>query len=254
MKKKGMWAIILAICLLLTGCGRSEPAGENAAPYNSTPVPVSEEPAKPSEPDSGASAESTEPVSEAEAQPTGSTSAETETSGTRTLVIYFSRTGEQYTVGVIDKGNTAIVAEMIAEKTCAGLFEVLPIDDHYPMTYNELTDVAKQEQNDKARPAYVGELPDLSGYDTVFIGAPVWWGDWPMILYTVFENNDFSGKKLVPFSTHEGSGLSGFDKKLASACPDAEVLDGLAVRGNDAQNRQDSVRETVQDWLSGLGY
>ena len=254
MKKKGMWAIILAICLLLTGCGRSEPAGENAAPYNSTPVPVSEEPAKPSEPDSGASAESTEPVSEAEAQPTGSTSAETETSGTRTLVIYFSRTGEQYTVGVIDKGNTAIVAEMIAEKTCTGLFEVLPIDDHYPMTYNELTDVAKQEQNDKARPAYVGELPDLSGYDTVFIGAPVWWGDWPMILYTVFENNDFSGKKLVPFSTHEGSGLSGSDKKLASACPDAEVLDGLAVRGNDAQNRQDSVRETVRDWLSGLGY
>ena len=73
-------------------------------------------------------------------------------------------------------------------------------------------------------------------------------------LFTVFENNDFSGKKLVPFSTHEGSGLSGFDKKLASACPDAEVLDGLAVRGNDAQNRQDSVRETVQDWLSGLGY
>ena len=254
MKKKGLWVIILAVCLLLAGCGRSDPARENAAPYNSTPVPVSEEPAKPSEPDSGASAESTEPVSEAEAQPTGSTSAETETSGTRTLVIYFSRTGEQYTVGVIDKGNTAIVAEMIAEKTGADLFEVLPIDDHYPMTYSELTDIAKQEQNSKARPEYAGELPDLSQYDTVFIGAPVWWGDWPMILYTVFENNDFSEKKLVPFSTHEGSGLSGFDKKLASACPDAEVLKGLAVRGNDAQNRQDSVREAVQDWLSGLGY
>ena len=254
MKKKGLWVIILAVCLLLAGCGRSDPARENAAPYNSTPVPVSEEPAKPSEPDSGASAESTEPVSEAEAQPTGSTSAETETSGTHTLVIYFSRTGEQYTVGVIDKGNTAIVAEMIAEKTGADLFEVLPIDDHYPMTYSELTDIAKQEQNSKARPEYAGELPDLSQYDTVFIGAPVWWGDWPMILYTVFENNDFSEKKLVPFSTHEGSGLSGFDKKLASACPDAEVLKGLAVRGNDAQNRQDSVREAVQDWLSGLGY
>ena len=182
------------------------------------------------------------------------TTEETEASSTRTLVIYFSRSGEQDTVGVIDRGNTAIVAEMIAEKTGSDLFEVLPVDDHYPMTYKELTDVAKQEQNDKARPAYAGELPDLSGYDTVFIGAPVWWGDWPMIMYTVFENIDFSGKKLVPFSTHEGSGLSGFDKKLASACPDAEVLKGLAVRGNDAQNRQDSVRETVQDWLSDLGY
>ena len=94
-------------------------------------------------------------------------------SGTKTLVVYFSRTGEQYTVGVIDKGNTAIVAEMIAEQTGADLFEVLPADDHYPMTYDALTDVAKQEQNDNARPAYSGELPNLDGYSRIFIGAPV---------------------------------------------------------------------------------
>lgn len=169
-----------------------------------------------------------------------------------TLVIYFSRTGEQYTVGVIEKGNTAIVAEMIAEETGADLFEVLPVDDHYPMTYDALTDVAKQEQTDNARPAYSGELPDLGSYSTIFIGAPVWWGDWPMIMYTVFENNDFAGKTLVPFSTHEGSGLSGFDKKLQSACPDAEVLEGLAVRGNDAQNDQDAVRESVASWLAEI--
>ena len=61
------------------------------------------------------------------------------------LAVYFSRTGEQYTVGVIDKGNTAIVAEMITEETGADLFEVIPDDDHYPMTYSELTNVAKQE-------------------------------------------------------------------------------------------------------------
>ena len=171
------------------------------------------------------------------------------------LVIYFSRTGEQYTVGVIDKGNTAIVAEMIAEQTGADLFEVLPVDDHYPMTYNALTDVAKQEQNANARPEYGKDAqPDLSQYGTIFIGAPVWWGDWPMIMYTVFENNDFSGKKLIPFSTHEGSGLSGFDRKLSSACPNAEVLTGLAIRGNDCQNRQDSVKESVTQWLAGLGY
>ena len=171
------------------------------------------------------------------------------------LVLYFSRTGEQYTVGVIDKGNSAIVAEMIAEQTGADLFEVLPVDDHYPMTYNALTDVAKQEQNAKARPEYAKEdQPDFSHYETIFVGAPVWWGDWPMIMYTVFENNDFSGKKLIPFSTHEGSGLSGFDRKLQNACPDAEVLIGLAIRGNDCQNRQDSVKQSVEAWLSGLGF
>ena len=173
---------------------------------------------------------------------------------TKILVVYFSRTGEQYTVGTIDKGNTAIVAEMIAEKTGADLYEILPETDYYPYTYKELTDVAKKEQNDNARPKIKGELPDVSKYDTVFIGAPVWWGDWPMIMYTFFEQNadGLSGKKLVPFSTHEGSGLSGFDRKLESACPNSTVLDGLAIRGNDCQNKQDSVRSKVSDWMSGL--
>ena len=174
----------------------------------------------------------------------------------RILVIYFSRTGEQYTVGVIDHGNTAIVAEMIAEKTGADLFEVLPAEDRYPMTYKELTDAAKREQNEKARPAYAGSVPDLSAYDTVFIGAPVWWGDWPMIMYTFFEENAaaLAGKNLVPFSTHEGSGLSGFDKKLSSAVPGSTVLKGLAVRGNDCQNRQDDVRKSVDSWIGALGF
>ena len=172
----------------------------------------------------------------------------------KVLVVYFSRTGEQYTVGVIEKGNTAIVAEMIAEQTGADLFEIVPVDDHYPMTYNELTNVARKEQNDKARPEYKGNGPDLSEYDTIFIGAPVWWGDWPMIMYTFFEKNQaaLSGKKLVPFSTHEGSGLSGFDRKLSKAISDSKVLKGLAIRGNDCQNKQDSVRKSVNSWISKL--
>ena len=176
--------------------------------------------------------------------------------GSDALVVYFSRTGEQYTVGVIDEGNTAIVAKMIAEQTGADLFEVLPVDEHYPMTYAELTDVAKQEQNENARPEYDGEVPDLSQYDTVFVGAPVWWGDWPMIMYTFFEKNAdaLSVKTLIPFSTHEGSGLSGFDKKLADVCPDSTISEGLAIRGNDAQNDQDGVSSSVNEWLSGLGF
>ena len=75
-----------------------------------------------------------------------------------------------------------------------------------------------------------------------------------MIMYTVFENTDFSGKTLIPFSTHEGSGLSGFDKKLSAACPDSTVLEGLAIRGNDAQNEQEKVRDEVNEWIKKLGY
>jgi flavodoxin len=180
----------------------------------------------------------------------------TEVSGSDILVVYFSRTGEQYTVGVIDEGNTAIIAKMIADKTGADLFEVLPVDDHYPMTYDELTDVAKQEQNDNARPEYAGEAPDLSQYNTIFIGAPVWWGDWPMIMYTFFEENAdaLAGKTLIPFSTHAGSGLSGFDSKLSKALPDSTVGTGLAIEGTDAQNDQTAVKEKVSGWLTEFGY
>lgn len=173
------------------------------------------------------------------------------------LVVYFSRTGEQYTVGVIDHGNTAIVAEMIGDQIDADLWEIFPEDDHYPMTYNALLDVASQEQKTNARPAYKeDEEMDLSKYKTIFIGAPVWWGDWPMIMYTFFENNeeDLSEKTLVPFSTHEGSGLSGFDRKLSELFPETTVAKGIGIRGNDAQNRQESVRDAVNDWLSELGF
>lgn len=228
--KKMAKRISLLLALLavigLTGCGAGNQKQEQNVPETEN---VSDQ-AGADETAASAPEETAQPASQEPAQSTGS----------KTLVLFFSRTGEQYTVGVIEKGNTAIVAEMIAEKTGADTFEILPADDHYPMTYSELTDIAKREQSENARPAYAGTLPDLSQYDTIFIGAPVWWGDWPMIMYTFFEQNRdaLSGKTLIPFSTHEGSGLSGFDKKLGSAIPGAAVGKGLAVRGNDAQNNR----------------
>lgn len=250
MKKKMRILSLLLTALMvigLGGCGSSDNSIENTATQNST---ITNE--------QSAEADKAEALTTGEAAKTEDQTVEPELGieGGDILVVYFSRTGEQYTVGVIDKGNTSIVAEMISEETGADLFEVIPEEDHYPMTYSELTDVAKQEQNDNARPAYVKDVPDLSQYSTIFIGAPVWWGDWPMIMYTFFEDNaeGLSGKTLIPFSTHEGSGLSGFDKKLSSACPDATVLDGLAIRGNDCQNDQDSVRKKVSEWVTGLGY
>ena len=248
--KKGI-ALILTAALLLTGCG-----GASAQANRPEKTDTAQKEAVVTEEASADEAQQTEAQEPAAAAENAVAEApqETTASASDTLVLYFSRTGEQYVVGVIDKGNTAIIAEMIAEQTGADLFEVLPADDHYPMTYDALTDVAKQEQNENARPEYSGTLPDLSKYSTIFIGSPVWWGDWPMIMYTVFENNDFSGKTLIPFSTHEGSGLSGFDKKLAGACPDSTIGKGLAIEGNDAQNNQEKARESVNSWLAELGF
>ena len=259
--KRGI-AFILTAVLLLTGCGStSAPAGTQEKTEATQEAEVTQEASAAGEEapeDTAEDVPQQEPAAAEKTDLAAVEEAETDQEGTEaasdTLVIYFSRTGEQYEVGVIDKGNTAIVAEMIAEQTGADMFEVLPVDDHYPMTYDALTDVAKQEQNDKARPEYSGELPDLAKYSTIFIGSPVWWGDWPMIMYTMFEKNDFSGKTLIPFSTHEGSGLSGFDKKLEGACPDSTIGKGLAIRGYDAQNNQEEVRGSVGSWLTELGF
>ncbi|SFU43803.1 flavodoxin [Butyrivibrio sp. M55] len=245
MWKTARLSIALVIIFALVGCGAS---ASELTDDSETSQTANNEGAIESRDDADTETEST----------TGQESTDAgNNKGNDTLVVYFSRTGEQYKVGVIDKGNTAIVAEMISEQIGADLWEVIPVEDIYPTdSYNNLIDVAKKEQNDNTRPAYEGEVPDLSQYSTIFIGAPVWWGDWPMIMYTFFENNreGLAGKTLIPFSTHEGSGLSGFDKKLSSACPNSMVGQGLAIRGNDCQNDQDSVRSSVKEWLVGLGY
>lgn len=251
MKKRMITALAL-MCMLLTGCGQTNMGADTTSDQKEETT--QDVPATETQTDTKESGDTQDalPVDNQDTEEP----AEPASGSSDVLVIYFSRTGEQYGVGVIDKGNTAIVAEMIAEQTGADTFEILPQEDYYPYTYDELTDIAKKELNDNARPAYSGEVPDLSKYSTIFIGAPVWWGDWPMIMYTFFEENadGLAGKTLIPFSTHAGSGLSGFDSKLAGACPNSTVGTGLAIAGADAQNNQDSVARSVNDWLSGLGY
>ena len=231
----------LALSLAACGSGNADAPAEPAETAAETSGAAAETPAAD---DSDASVDAETPAAEDAAE-----------SGSDILVIYFSRTGEQYGVGVIEEGNTAVIAQMIADRTGADTYEVLPADpERYPMTYDELTAAALEEQNAGARPEIAGELPDLSGYDTVFIGAPVWWGDWPMIMYTLFENTDLAGKTLYPFATHAGSGLSNFDGRLAEACPDSTVGTGFAITGEQAQNDRDAARTAVEEWLEGLGY
>ena len=100
----------------------------------------------------------------------------------------------------------------------------------------------------------MAEDKDISGYDTIFLGYPSWWGDMPMIVYTFLEGRDFSGKTVIPFCTHEGSGLSGTEGTLKRTLSGATVLKGLALRGATAQRSQDEARRSVTSWLKGLGF
>ena len=197
------------------------------------------------------SATKTETASAKESSAESKTSNSTATSnGKSSVVVYFSRTGEQYGVGVIEKGNTAIVADAIVEQTGADSFEILPKNDNYPTTYNELTDVAKEEQNQNARPEIKDTLQNFEQYDTIYLGYPIWWGDLPMICYTFLESYDFSGKTIIPFCTHAGSGNAGTQSKIQSAAPNATVKDVLAIAGTDTQNNPDSVKTAVTEWLN----
>lgn len=172
----------------------------------------------------------------------------------KVLVAYFSRTGEQYSVGNISKGNTEIVAEMIAEGTKADLFEIKLKNDTYPAAYNALTEVALAEKKASARPEIAGSVANFADYDVVFIGMPNWWGDMPMAVYSFIEQYDWNGKTVVPFVTHEGSGLSSIPGKMKEAANPKEVLDGLEVYGHIAQNNREQAKQKVDSWLKKLDF
>ncbi|MDR1855985.1 MAG: flavodoxin [Desulfovibrio sp.] len=167
------------------------------------------------------------------------------------LVAYFSRADENYNVGYIEKGNTEIIAEMIAKQVNGTLFHIKTVMP-YPTGYKECTEVAKKEKADGARPKIVGKVEDFADYNIVFLGYPNWWSDMPMAVYTFLESYDFSGKTIIPFITHEGSGLSNTVKSIAEYCPNAKVLDGLAIKGSIAQKLRDEAQKTVTNWLSKI--
>lgn len=170
------------------------------------------------------------------------------------LVVFFSHTGENYNVGYIEKGNTRIIADMIAESTGADRFEIVPEKEYPKDSYEECIEIARKEKQTGARPAIKGDVK-VEDYDVVFIGYPNWWGEAPMAVYTFIEKHAWNGKTVIPFITHEGSGMGGTDRKLAAACKGADVMEGkgLAVQGKVAQENQASAKKMVGTWLEGLG-
>ena len=167
----------------------------------------------------------------------------------KSLVIYFSRAGENYFGGElknIEKGNTEVIAEYIQNETSADLFKVEPAVE-YPDDYMKCIDVAQKEQNDDARPEIKETLTDISEYDTIFIGFPNWWGTLPMPMFTQLEQLDFAGKTVKPFVTHEGSGFGSSQRDLKKLCEGAEIKKGLSIPGADVYDVKDRVKSWVDE-------
>ena len=168
------------------------------------------------------------------------------------LVAYFSLAGDNYSVGVVKEGNTRIMAKHISDYLKCDEYEIKG-NNQYPEDYHGRTVQAKEELKKKLRPELVNKLDNISQYDTIFLGYPIWWGEPPMAVFTFLEKYDFSGKKVIPFCTHEGSGDAGTFSKLKQRIPKANVNEkGLSAYGHVA--RKDDNKKGVERWLKSLGF
>lgn len=181
----------------------------------------------------------------------------------KTLVVYFGVPEDVDTNGadavagasIVVKdgekiGNTEYVADVIKENTGADLFRIEP-EIPYTTDHEDLVDLAKEEQNRNARPQIKNSIENFEQYDTVFVGYPNWWGDMPQIMYTFFDTYDFSGKTIIPFNTHGGSGFSNTINTIKDLEPNANVNDGgYTVSRNDVNESESEIIA----WLGDLGY
>lgn len=163
------------------------------------------------------------------------------------LVAFYSRADENYFGGqyrYIEVGNTEKVADMISEITGADLFKIEQ-KDAYSANYQECIAEAKKDLQENKRPEVLNLPANLDAYDEIYLGYPNYWGTMPMAVYTFLENYDFSGKKIHPFCTHEGSGLSRTEKDIEKAAKGAKVEKGLAIHGSSVDN----AKNAVEKWL-----
>lgn len=149
------------------------------------------------------------------------------------LVAYFSRTG-----------NTREIAKQIHKRVGGDIFEI-QVKNPYPIDYEAVTKRARQEQESDYKPELKTKIENIGSYDVIFIGSPIWWSRLPPPVVTFLSQYDFSGKTIVPFCTHGGSGQGQTIAEISKLCPKSTVLDGIAVWGKDAKNAQNEVYE----WL-----
>lgn len=180
--------------------------------------------------------------------------------GSRILIAYFTA-GENSDVDVVSsasvttvdgeaKGRLRAVADMIQVDTGGTLFSI-QTSVEYPGDGGELIDYAAKEQDENVRPELISHIENLDDYDVIFVGYPTWWYDMPMVLYSFFDEYDFSGKTIIPFNVHNGSRFSNTIATIQNLEPDAEVItDGFTVSERDVAEAAGD----VADWLKGLGY
>lgn len=169
----------------------------------------------------------------------------------KSLSVYYSRKGSNYVSGSIvnlPAGNTEVIARKIQGLTGSDLFQIETVKP-YPADYTDTTEVSKVELKQNARPELTATVADMASYEVMYLGYPNWWGTMPMAVFTFLESYDFSGKTIVPYCTHEGSGLGRSEHDIKKLCPTSRVLSGLAIKGSTVARADDE----VESWLKKHG-
>lgn len=245
MKKFYRILLLICFCVCFTGCGKTENT-QREKRTTDTVVNQGTEISKESNQDL-----------ESE---TGNTGTEDHSENkTKILIAYFTRADNVKIDPDIDavasasinikgssyQGNLAIMADYIKEAVGGDTFSILTTE-YYPTGYRDTTNVAKEEQRDDARPELSNHVENMEDYEIIFLGFPNWWGGLPMPVYTFLEEYDFAGKTIIPFASHEGSGLGSGASEIAQICPDADVLNGFAVRGSEVGSCEDDIVKWVE--------
>ena len=184
----------------------------------------------------------------------------------KTLIVYFTRAeniGGTPTVDATSSasinmqngsavGNLKLLADDIQSLTGGKVFSIRT-ESSYPQKYRSTTNQASTEQSSNARPKLSTHVDaeQWKNYETIYLGYPNWWGDMPMAVYTFLEEYDFTGKTIIPFASHEGSGLSRTVSDIQKKCTGATVLEGFSVRGGKAAAA--STKSDIEAWLKKLG-
>lgn len=228
MKKWTSLFLALAMALSLAACGNSGTQENTSEPPASVSGSTAEETPAPTDTETPAEEPAEEPA-ESETSTTGDSSS--------MLIAYFSWSG-----------NTEQVAQIIQQETGGDLFEIAPATP-YTNDYNELLDIAQQEQSDNARPELAGQVENWEQYDTIFVGYPNWWSDAPMAVYTFLESYNWDGKTLIPFNTSASGGFGRSLSGLEESAPGASILDGISFTERNLGDTQSEVAA----WLDELG-
>ena len=258
-KRIAAWMITTIFALTVAGCSQDNSSGQAADGSN-----AQEEAADSSntqeETDGANAQEAPEDTGDTASSDTG-TAQEGQSESSNVLIAYFSVPEDVDTEGIDANagasivvregqvmGNLEYMADVIQQTIGGDLFRIETVEE-YPLDHEPLVDQAAEEQDEEARPELSTQIENPDQYDTILLGYPNWWGDMPMALYTFLEEYDFSGKTIIPFTAHGGSGFSDTVDTIAELQPDAEVSDeGLSISRNDVADAQ----EEISSWAQGL--